>query len=109
MSFRLTFAPTADKSFALLPRRVQEQFDQAFDLLERDPRRASTDPDVHQLYGYRNIWTLRVPPFRAIYAIDGRDVVLVVFGHRDTIYSTLHSLIPPRRQTVSKSALQQRR
>ncbi len=106
MSFRPTFAPIANKSFALLPRGVREQFNQAVDLLERDPRRASTDLGVHQLYGYRNVRTLRIPPFRGIYAIDGSDVGLVVLGHRDTLYSTLHSLIPPLRQTVSKSALQ---
>lgn len=109
MSFRLTFTPTADNSFGFLQRRVQERFNQAFELLGRDPRRPGADLDVHQLYGYRNVGTLRIPPFRGIYAIDGSDVVMVVFGHRDIIYSVLHSLIPPRRQSVSKSALEQRR
>lgn len=101
MKFQLTFAPTADQSFASLPHPAQRLFDRAFDLLEREPRRASVDLDVHQLYGYRNVWTLRIPPYRGIYAIDGSEVVMVIFGHRDTVYSSLHRLIPPRRQSIS--------
>ncbi len=105
MRFHLTFAPTADRSFAALPRRVQLEFNRAFDGLERDPRRGSGDLDIHQLYGYQNVWTLRIPPFRAIFAIEGAEVVMVVFGRRDSVYSILHHLLPPRRQAVSKDSL----
>jgi mRNA-degrading endonuclease RelE of RelBE toxin-antitoxin system len=109
MSFRLTFAPTAGPSFAVLPRRVQRQFDQAFGLLQQQPRTPGTELDVHQLYGYQNVWTLRIPPYRGIYAIDGGEVVLVVFGHRDTVYSALHRLLPPRRQTVTLTSVSRRK
>jgi mRNA-degrading endonuclease RelE of RelBE toxin-antitoxin system len=105
MRFHLTFAPTADRSFSALPHRIQLQFDRAFDALAHDPRRGDGRLDIHQLYGYQNVWTLRIPPFRAIYVIEGADVVIVVFGHRDNVYSLLHHLIPPRRQTVSTEAL----
>ena len=105
MRFRLTFAPTADRSFSALPRRIQLRFDRAFDDLERDPRRKSGSLDVHQLYGHQSVWTLRIPPCRGIYAIEGLEVVMIVFGHRDTVYSVLHHLVPPRRQTGSKAAL----
>ncbi|MGP8077007.1 MAG: type II toxin-antitoxin system RelE family toxin [Thermoplasmata archaeon] len=109
MRFRLTFARTADQRFLSLPRRVQKRFDRAFDRIEREPRRASAELDVHQLYGYQNVWTLRVPPYRGIYAIDGSEVVMVIFGHRDSVYSNLHRLIPPSRQGVTKATLSRRR
>jgi mRNA-degrading endonuclease RelE of RelBE toxin-antitoxin system len=109
MRFRLTFLPTADRSFAALPRQIQFRFDRAFAGLEGDPRQGAGRLDVHPLYGYQSVWTLRIPPFRGIYAIDGSDIVIVVFGHRDTVYSLLHHLIPPGRQTVTKAALRRRR
>jgi mRNA-degrading endonuclease RelE of RelBE toxin-antitoxin system len=109
MRFKLTFAPTADQSFPSLPRWARQRFDRAFDQLEREARRARVDFDVHQLYGYTNIWTLRIPPCRGVYAIDGIEVVMVIFGHRDTVYQDLHRLLPPRRQAVSKAALARRR
>jgi mRNA-degrading endonuclease RelE of RelBE toxin-antitoxin system len=109
MRFWLTFSPTADQSFAALPRRIQRRFDRAFDLLEQQPQRRSAELDVHQLYGYENVWTLRIPPYRGVYAIDGEEVVLVVFGHRDTVHSTLHRLVPPRRQAVTSTAFSRRK
>ncbi len=104
MKFKLTFAPTALRSWKSLPRPVQVRFNEVFDLLEHDPRRATADLDVHQLYGYQNVWTVRIPAYRGIYAIEGAEVVMVIFGHRDSIYSRLHRLIPPSRQHVSRMA-----
>jgi mRNA-degrading endonuclease RelE of RelBE toxin-antitoxin system len=109
MRFKLTFAPTADQSFSLLPRWVQNRFNHTIELLERAPRRASADLDLHQLYGYANVWTLRIPPYRGIDVIDRAEVEMVAFGHRDVVYSTLHRLIPPRRPTVSKATPGRRR
>lgn len=109
MRFLLTFAPTADQSFPTLPRSAQTRFDRLFDILEQNPHGGIPGLDVHQLYGYRNVWTLRVTPYRGIYAIDGSEVVMIVFGHRDTVYSDLHHLTPPRGQIVTKSMLSRRR
>ncbi len=109
MRFKLTFAPTADASFERLPRWAKKRFNSAFDLLEQSTRGALPDLDVHQLYGYRNVWTLRVPPYRGVYAIDGPELVMVVFGHRDTVYQDLHRLLPPRRQVVSSTSVSRRR
>ena len=105
MSFHLTFAPTADRSFRDLPRRIQLRFDRAFDALERDPRRGNGCLNIHQLYGYLKVWTLRIPLFRGMYAIEGAEVVMVVFGLRNSVYSLLHHLVPPCRKTASKAAL----
>jgi len=109
MRFRLTFAPTADASFPRLPRSIQERFDSEFDTLAQEPRGGRPELDVHQLYGYKNVWTLRVPPYRGVYAIDGSEVVMVIFGHRDTVYQDLHRLLPPRRQSVAADTLRRRR
>jgi mRNA-degrading endonuclease RelE of RelBE toxin-antitoxin system len=95
--FTLRFArPLAGRSFDLLPRRAQLRFNRAFGPLANHPRTASAELDVHQLAGYQNLWTLRIPPWRGIYAIDGNDVVFIVFGHRNDVYPRLHSLLPPR-------------
>ncbi len=104
MKFKPTFAPSSVRSWKSLPRPVQLSFNEVFDLIENDPRRATADLDVHQIYGYQNVWTVRIPPYRGIYAIEGTEVVMVIFGHRDSIYSRLHRLIPPRRQHVSRTA-----
>jgi mRNA-degrading endonuclease RelE of RelBE toxin-antitoxin system len=109
MSFRLQFAPTADASFANLPRWAQVRFNAAFVPLEQEPHGRQSGLDVHQLYGYKNVWTLRIPPYRGIYAIDGNEVVMVIFGHRDMVYQELHALLPPRRQVVSTASLSRRR
>jgi mRNA-degrading endonuclease RelE of RelBE toxin-antitoxin system len=109
MSFRLTFAPTADLSFPLIPRSIRVRFNRAFDGLEREPRSGRSDLDIHQLYGYKNVWTLRISLYRGVYAIDGDEVVMVIFGHRDTVYQELHRLIPPRRQEVAAASLARRR
>lgn len=109
MRFRLAFAPTANPSFAVLPRHVQLRFDRAFNLLHLQPRTRSSELDVHQLYGYQNVGTLRIPPYRGIYVNDGSEIVFVVFGHRDSVYSTQHRLLPPRRQAVTATSLSRRK
>jgi len=109
MRFRLTFAPTANQSFPNLPRWAQTRFDTAFDLLVQKPGGGAIGLDVHQLYGYRNVWTLRIPPYRGVYAIDGSEVVMIIFGHRDTVYADLHHLIPAKNQVVSKATISRRR
>jgi len=109
MTFRVTFAPTAVHSWASLPNWAQRRFDGCFTLLEKNPRRAASGLDVHQLFGYQNAWTLRIPPYRGIYAIEADEVVMIVFGHRDSVYPRLHQLIPLDRGRASKTALAKRR
>jgi mRNA-degrading endonuclease RelE of RelBE toxin-antitoxin system len=109
MTFRVTFAPTAVHSGASLPNWAQTRFDGCFTMLEKNPRRAASGLDVHQLFGYQNVWTLRIPPYRGIYAIEADEVVMIVFGHRDSVYPRLHQLIPLDRGRASKTALAKRR
>jgi mRNA-degrading endonuclease RelE of RelBE toxin-antitoxin system len=94
--FTLRFADSiAGRSFDRLPRRIQLQFNEAFELIADQPRSRSPSLDLHQLSGYRNVWTLRIPPWRGIYAIDGSQVVFLIFGHRNNVYVLLHNLLPP--------------
>jgi mRNA-degrading endonuclease RelE of RelBE toxin-antitoxin system len=108
MRFKITFAPTADQSFARLPKWARERFNAGFDLLERELRGGSGPVDVHQLHGYKNVWTWRVPPYRSVYAVAGSEIVMLIFGHRATVYQDLHHLIPPRKQEVSATSLSRR-
>jgi mRNA-degrading endonuclease RelE of RelBE toxin-antitoxin system len=106
---RVTFAPTAIQSWSSLPRWAQTRYDRCFDLLASNTRRPRIELDIHQLFGYLNVWTLRIPPYRGVYAVEGIEVVMIVFGHRDSVYSQLHRLIPPTRALVSKATLSKRR
>jgi len=105
MKYRPTFAPTADQSFGKLPPRIQREFDRAFDLLAEDPTGSTAALDAHQLHGYRNVWTLRIPPFRGICVVDGHELVWIVFGPRETVYAQLHALLPPDRRYVSRDQM----
>ncbi|MCI4334765.1 MAG: hypothetical protein L3K04_03960 [Thermoplasmata archaeon] len=101
MRYRQTFAPTADLSFRRLPARIKKEFDEAFCLLAEDPTGSRLGLDAHQLYGYRNVWTLRIPPFRGVYVVDGHELVWIIFGARESVYTQLHALLPPDRRYVS--------
>ncbi len=109
MRSKLTFTPTAVAIFERLPRRPKKPFNAAVDLLEQSTRGALPDLDVHQLDGYRNVWTLQVPPYRGVYAIDGPELEMVVFGYRDPVYQDVHRLLPPRRRVVSSASISRRR
>ena len=102
MSYLLTFAPTADRSFRKLPRWAKEEFNRSFELIAEDPSGARSGLDAHQLFGYRNVWTLRIPPFRGIYVVDGREIVWTVFGARESVYAQLYGLLPPDRLHIPK-------
>lgn len=111
--FRLTFGPRAVQSWPLLPRRVQLRFDRAFDDLQRNPRAPTPDADIHALEGYSNAWTLRYVEkgggWRGIYAIDGQEVVFIVFGHRKSVYPQLHAFLPPEGDFITRTSAEKRR
>jgi mRNA-degrading endonuclease RelE of RelBE toxin-antitoxin system len=114
MTYRVTFArPTALETLGTLPRRVLTSFNRAFNDLEINPRAPTSKADIHALEGYRNVWTLRHIEkgggWRGIYAIDGQEVVFIVFGHRRGVYALLHGLLPPEGQYVTREAVEGRR
>jgi mRNA-degrading endonuclease RelE of RelBE toxin-antitoxin system len=103
--FTVRFAkPIASQSFARLPRKIRFQFNAAFEGLSLQPRGRTAVFDVRQLRGYQNVWTLRISQSRGVYAIDGNEVVLIVFGPRHSVYASLHALLPPEGQYVGGGA-----
>lgn len=111
--YSLAFAkPTAGVSFDLLPRRVQIEFNRAFELIIRHPMAPSSDLDIHPLSGYQNAWTLRYIErgggWRGVYAIDGSEIVFIIFGHRRSVYARLHSLLPPEGRYLTRDSIERR-
>ena len=37
-------------------------------------------------YGLKGEWTVRVPPYRLIYAVQGDRLILLRFEHRKSVY-----------------------
>lgn len=101
--YRVRFArPVAGQSFSRLPRPVQLYYNDRFELLAMSPRTRTPTLDLHQLWGYENVWALcRGKDWRAVYAIDGMDVVFIVFGPHDMAYLMLHQMHPPDGRYVS--------
>jgi mRNA-degrading endonuclease RelE of RelBE toxin-antitoxin system len=104
--FRIRFAkPVAGRSFEHLPRDVQNFFNDRFDLLAKNPHARTGQLDIHQLWGYTNAWVLRMGrEWRAVYAIDGNDVIFIIFGSRKTVYIDLHHLHPPEGNFLSPTS-----
>ncbi|MDE1820276.1 MAG: hypothetical protein KGJ23_05795 [Euryarchaeota archaeon] len=103
---RVRFArPIAGQSFDRLPRVVRNYFNDRFDVLAQDPRTRTPTVNIHQLWGYQNVWALcRGKEWRAMYAMDGMEVVFIIFGPHETVYVDLHSLHPPDGRYLSSQA-----
>jgi len=56
--------------------------------LEKQIRKIAEDPDVGKplRYGLKGEWTVRIAPFRLIYAVQGDRLLLLRFEHRKTVY-----------------------
>jgi mRNA-degrading endonuclease RelE of RelBE toxin-antitoxin system len=89
VGYRLEATESARWEFLKIPRQVQRQFQAVFDLLARNPFRATKDLDIHQLRGGAGLWTLRIGGYRGLYRVDGRSVVFVAFRPRPGAYKGL--------------------
>jgi mRNA-degrading endonuclease RelE of RelBE toxin-antitoxin system len=76
----------AERELARLPRQVQIRFNQAFELLLYDARRARPGLDIRPLRGGGSAWRLRVGDYRGIYELDGERVTFTRFAHRSKVY-----------------------
>ena len=56
--------------------------------LERQIRKIVEDPEKGKplRYGLKGEWTVRVPPYRLIYAVQGGRLILLRFEHRKGVY-----------------------
>jgi hypothetical protein len=102
MSYRRTFSPTADQRFRRLPLLAKREFSRSLDALAKDPSGARSGLDAHQLPGYRNVGTLRIPSYLGVYVIDGHELVWIVFGPRGSVDARLHALLPPDRPHIAR-------
>jgi mRNA interferase RelE/StbE len=88
--YQVRFAPSANREFRKLPRKVQAVLASRVDSLAADPR----PPGAKQLAGPHELWRLREGDYRMIYQI--RDEVLFVLvvrvGHRGEVYRRLDRL-----------------
>jgi mRNA-degrading endonuclease RelE of RelBE toxin-antitoxin system len=58
------------------------------DKLEKQIRKIVEDPSFGKplRYGLKIEWTIRVTPYRLIYAVQGERLVLLRFEHRKNVY-----------------------
>lgn len=56
--------------------------------LEKQIRKIAANPDFGKplRYGLKGEWTIRVAPYRLIYAVQGERLVLLRFEHRKNVY-----------------------
>lgn len=56
--------------------------------LEKQIRKISENPEFGKplRYGLKGEWTIRVQPFRLIYAVQGDRLILLRFEHRKDVY-----------------------
>lgn len=56
--------------------------------LEKQIRKISENPEFGKplRYGLKGEWTIRVKPFRLIYAVQGDRLILLRFEHRKEVY-----------------------
>lgn len=56
--------------------------------LEKQIRKIVEDPEFGKplRYGLKGEWTIRVKPYRLIYAVQGDKLILLRFEHRKEVY-----------------------
>jgi mRNA-degrading endonuclease RelE of RelBE toxin-antitoxin system len=56
--------------------------------IDAEVRRIRENPDVGKPLGYglKGEKTVRIPPYRLIYAVIGNNLILLRFEHRDEVY-----------------------
>lgn len=70
-------------------RDVRKLRDRLFkERLSKQIRKIADDPESGKplRYGLKGEWTVRIPPYRLIYAVQGGRLVLLRFEHRKSVY-----------------------
>lgn len=76
MPFRVLLGPKAERAFRKLTARERARIRAALLDLEPDPLHARPGVDIKQLRGTNRLFRLRIGAWRAVYGIDGGDVVV---------------------------------
>jgi mRNA-degrading endonuclease RelE of RelBE toxin-antitoxin system len=83
-------SPEGLASFRRLPADVRREFDTLLlDFGSATRLRLPGEYATHQLEGAKDLWTLKVGPYRGIFRWDGAEARFIRFGHRGTIYERL--------------------
>ncbi len=58
------------------------------DRLRKQTEKIAADPDLGKplKYGLKGEWTIRIKPYRLIYAVQGDRLILLRFEHRKEVY-----------------------
>lgn len=83
-TYRIVFAPRADRDFRTLTPDVQRRLKPRIDALARNPRPRG----VKTLSGEEGLLRLRVGDYRIIYQVQGHTLTVLILkiGHRREIY-----------------------
>lgn len=83
-TYRIVFAPRADRDFRALTPDVQRRLRPRIDALARNPRPRG----VTTLSGGKGLLRLRVGDYRIIYQVQGHTLTILILkiGHRREIY-----------------------
>lgn len=82
--YRIEFSPSAERQLKSLPREVQVRLKARIDALAEDSRPRGAE----RLSGAEEYYRIRAGDYRVIYAIEGRDLIVLVVrvGHRRDVY-----------------------
>lgn len=90
--FGLAFAESFPLDLGRAPKKVRKAYGTVVLTTLRERPDEADPPHVKKLIGYKSLWRLRVSnDYRLVYSVDEQDhtVVLLMLGHRNTIYDRL--------------------
>ncbi len=85
MKFSVSLHRGARKFLERIPRRERERIVRGLKALEADPFTARSGSDIRRLQGIRgrqDLYRLRIGKYRAVYAVDGREVLVTDIWER---------------------------
>ena len=82
----ILYSPGVERRHNQFPRDVYDDFQVAFDALERDPFEPGPPYRVKRLGGTSGDWVIRWRSLGAIYPVEGRNVVVKKVEFRSKLY-----------------------
>jgi mRNA-degrading endonuclease RelE of RelBE toxin-antitoxin system len=76
MAFRVLLGAKAERAFRKLSAKDRERIREALLQLETDPKGARSGADIKALRGTSRLWRIRIGSWRAIYGVEGKDVIV---------------------------------
>lgn len=86
MTYRVLLGRRAVRNLKALPRGELARVREALRVLEEDPFTPRAGADLKPLKGTDRLHRLRIGPWRAIYGVDGHDVIITDFFRKKRGY-----------------------